>query len=229
MTLKKNITTLSRQLFGYDFFSDFLMLMSRWCEFKPSSAYACLLIGISSICCWPCHVQCLWNFLSGCHPCFGDGGSFKNLATVLDMLRHHLCTVSQLLWPAHHLPPVSSSHLSTTVIVLVLTFGNLSSVAQLPKYRTFDQNFNFILRRDHQKNFLWSSCLWIGRRKQLILGYVPKNDEKKNLVRKALIFSSLPWHFVKPLKIFLALTTSLIRASSSVCQDISMKHYQTHG
>ena len=26
-------------------------------------------------------------------------------------------------------------------------------MAQRPKYRTFDQNFNFNLRRDHQKNY----------------------------------------------------------------------------
>ena len=25
-------------------------------------------------------------------------------------------------------------------------------MAQCPKYRTFDQNFNFNIRRDHQKN-----------------------------------------------------------------------------
>ena len=42
------------------------------------------------------------------------------------------------------------------------------------------QNFNFEIRRDHQKNFLWASRLWVGRRKEPILGYVPKNDEKKN-------------------------------------------------
>ena len=30
------------------------------------------------------------------------------------------------------------------------------------------------------KNFsLWASRLWVGRRKEPILGYVPKNDEKK--------------------------------------------------
>ena len=51
----------------------------------------------------------------------------------------------------------------------------------------FHQNFNFILRRDHQKNFLWASRLWVGRRKEPILGYVPKNDEKKNSVHKGLI------------------------------------------
>ena len=28
------------------------------------------------------------------------------------------------------------------------------------------------------KNFLWASRLWVGRRKEPILGYVPKNDEK---------------------------------------------------
>ena len=60
-------------------------------------------------------------------------------------------------------------------------------MAQRPIYRTFDKNFNFILRRDHQKNFLWASRLWVGRRKKLILGYVPKNVEKKNLVHKGLI------------------------------------------
>ena len=45
----------------------------------------------------------------------------------------------------------------------------------------------YILRRDHQKNFLWASRLWVGRRKEAFLGYVPKNDEKKNLVHKRLI------------------------------------------
>ena len=49
------------------------------------------------------------------------------------------------------------------------------------------QNFNSILRRDHQKNFLWASRLWVGRRKEPILGYVPKNDEKKNSVHKGLM------------------------------------------
>ena len=28
--------------------------------------------------------------------------------------------------------------------------------------------------------------LWVGRRKEPILGYVPKNDEKKNFVQKGL-------------------------------------------
>ena len=37
-----------------------------------------------------------------------------------------------------------------------------------------------ILRRDHKKNFLWASRLWVGRRKEPILGYVPKNYERKN-------------------------------------------------
>ena len=48
----------------------------------------------------------------------------------------------------------------------------------------FHQNFNSILRRDRQKNFLWASRLWVGRRKEPILGYVPKNNEKKNSVHK---------------------------------------------
>ena len=49
---------------------------------------------------------------------------------------------------------------------------------------TFYRNFNSILRRDRQKNFLWLPRLWPGRRKEPILGYVPKNVEKKNLVHK---------------------------------------------
>ena len=50
----------------------------------------------------------------------------------------------------------------------------------------FHRNFNSILRKDHQKNFLWASRLWVGRRNEPILGYVPKNDEKKNLAHKGL-------------------------------------------
>ena len=37
-----------------------------------------------------------------------------------------------------------------------------------------------------KKNFLWASRLWVGRRKEPILGYVPKNYEKKNSVHKGL-------------------------------------------
>ena len=42
----------------------------------------------------------------------------------------------------------------------------------------FHRNFSSILGKDHQKNFLWVSRLWVGRRKEPTLGYVPKNDEK---------------------------------------------------
>ena len=41
------------------------------------------------------------------------------------------------------------------------------------------------------KNFLWASRLWVGRQKKPILGYVPKNDEKRNLVHKGLIVPNL--------------------------------------
>ena len=37
-----------------------------------------------------------------------------------------------------------------------------------------------ILRRDPQKNYLWASRPWFSRRKEPILSYVTKNDEKKN-------------------------------------------------
>ena len=36
-----------------------------------------------------------------------------------------------------------------------------------------------LIRRDHQKNFLWALRLLVGRRKESILGYVPKSDEKR--------------------------------------------------
>ena len=39
---------------------------------------------------------------------------------------------------------------------------------------------------DHQKDFLWASRLWVGRRKEPILGYVPKNYVKKNSCSKVL-------------------------------------------
>ena len=51
---------------------------------------------------------------------------------------------------------------------------------------SFSKTFDFNLRRDHQKNFLWASRLWVGRRKEPILGYVPKKDEKKNSGGKGL-------------------------------------------
>ena len=34
-------------------------------------------------------------------------------------------------------------------------------------------------KTDHRKNFLWALRLWVGRRKEPILDYVPKNDEKR--------------------------------------------------
>ena len=49
-----------------------------------------------------------------------------------------------------------------------------------------EKKFDFKIRKDNQKNFQWASRLWVGRRKQPILGYVPKNDEKKNSGGKGL-------------------------------------------
>ena len=46
--------------------------------------------------------------------------------------------------------------------------------------------FQFYFNKGSSKNFLWASRLWVGRRKEPILGYVPKKDEKKNLVHKGL-------------------------------------------
>ena len=49
-------------------------------------------------------------------------------------------------------------------------------------------------RRDHQKNFLWASRLWVGRRKEPILGYVPRNDKKKNSGGKGLSLKRKTWN-----------------------------------
>ena len=46
----------------------------------------------------------------------------------------------------------------------------------------FSPKFQFYFKKGSSKNFLWASRLWVGRRKEPILGYVPKNDEKNNLV-----------------------------------------------
>ena len=50
--------------------------------------------------------------------------------------------------------------------------------------------FQFYFNRDHQKNFLWASRLWVGRQKEPILSYVTKNDEKKNPGTNGLIWYS---------------------------------------
>ena len=69
--------------------------------------------------------------------------------------------------------------------VLVENKKNANNFAYLPFNAQedagvpFHRNLNSILRRDHQKNFQWASRLWVGRRKEPILGYVPKNIEKK--------------------------------------------------
>ena len=66
---------------------------------------------------------------------------------------------------------------------------------------SFSKTFDFNLRRDHQKNFLWASRLWVGRRKEPILGYVPKNDEKKNSGGKGLMLSCKDYHVNNILKV----------------------------
>ena len=54
------------------------------------------------------------------------------------------------------------------------------------EFITYCQNVDFKIRRDHQKHFLWASRLWVGRRKEPILGYVSKNYERKNSGSKGL-------------------------------------------
>ena len=50
----------------------------------------------------------------------------------------------------------------------------------------FHWNFNSIFKEGIIKKILWASRLWVGRRKEPILGYISKNDEKMNLVHKGL-------------------------------------------
>ena len=52
------------------------------------------------------------------------------------------------------------------------------------------------LIRDPQKNFLWASRQWVGRRKEPILSYVTKNDEKKNPGTNGLITMQNVLHFL---------------------------------
>ena len=61
-----------------------------------------------------------------------------------------------------------------------------------------EKNFNFEIRRDHQKNFLWASRLWVSRRKEPILSYAPKNNEKKNSGSKGLLKKMKNYIFVQP-------------------------------
>ena len=55
-----------------------------------------------------------------------------------------------------------------------------------PIARTFGRLY-FTIRRDHRKKFLWAPRLWVGRRKEAILGYITKIDGKQNSDGKWLI------------------------------------------
>ena len=66
---------------------------------------------------------------------------------------------------------------------LIIINPLLPSVLYMPLSAKF---FYFNLRRDHQKNFLWASRLWVRRRKEPILCYVPKNYVKNNSCSKGL-------------------------------------------
>ena len=97
------------------------------------------------------------------------------------MHAHSICATWPYSRSTTHMKQSSSSQAHTLSHLHSLPF-NAQEYTGIPFYR----NFNSILRRDHQKIFLWTSRLWVGRQKEPILGYVPKNDEKKNLVHKGL-------------------------------------------
>ena len=49
------------------------------------------------------------------------------------------------------------------------------------------QKFGFQFKKGSSKKILWAKNLWVGRRKEPILGYVLKNDVQKNSGGKGLI------------------------------------------
>ena len=51
----------------------------------------------------------------------------------------------------------------------------------------FDQNFNFLLRRDHQKNSYERPLLRVGRRQEPLLSFIAETDGKNNSGDKGLI------------------------------------------
>ena len=53
----------------------------------------------------------------------------------------------------------------------LVQFGYISKIDQFG-----GQNFDFKIRRDHEKYFLWEPRLWVGRRYEPNLGYISKND-----------------------------------------------------
>ena len=59
-------------------------------------------------------------------------------------------------------------------------FFFLNNLFQLHPQAPIVQNFDFKIRRDvHRKNFLWGPRVWVGRRHELISGYILKIDGKK--------------------------------------------------
>ena len=74
-----------------------------------------------------------------------------------------------------------------------------------PFLASFSKTFDFNFRRNHQKKFLWASRLWVGRRKEPILAYVQKNNEKKNsggkwlklLIVDFISLPSLIWNYTQ--------------------------------
>ena len=77
--------------------------------------------------------------------------------------------------------------------MLRIRFFNFSILRKI-KFYYYNINYSiyfFYFKKGSSKNFLWASRLWVGRRKEPILGYVPKNDEKKKLVHKEL---NVLWH-----------------------------------
>ena len=63
------------------------------------------------------------------------------------------------------------------VDLLYIEFSLLNPLVHSVFYKGRLFNFNF--GRDPQKNFLWASRLWVGRRKYLILSYVTKKKNEK--------------------------------------------------
>ena len=130
---------------------------------------------------------------SGLFPPFIRRESLKGFK-IQDLTYGSLTSIVRLLWCiiVGLVSKLTQSDYSDFFFIFHFSIFHFSTNAQdhRPFHGTFGQNFDFDLWRDHQENLLWTSQLWVGGRKEPILGYVTKNDEKKNLTGNGLIYNN---------------------------------------
>ena len=84
----------------------------------------------------------------------------------------------------------------TTCFLMYLNdlFALLKVLRQFFIWKFLSSLINILNIKQRFFNFLWTSRLKVGRRKEHILGYVPKNYERKNSGSKGLNYSWNCWH-----------------------------------